>query len=76
MWKTTQSELDASDALYKVRAAASKAEETTVDPAQFALKWSLITPALLLRAVLCFLLPILISTRGNMQKLKSSSNLS
>jgi predicted negative regulator of RcsB-dependent stress response len=32
-WKTTQSELDASDALYKVRAAASKAEETTVDPA-------------------------------------------
>ena len=28
-WKTTQSELDASDALYKVRAAASKEEETT-----------------------------------------------
>lgn len=32
-WKTTQSELDASDALYKVRVAASKMEETTVAPA-------------------------------------------
>jgi predicted negative regulator of RcsB-dependent stress response len=33
-WKTTQTELDASDSLYKVRVAASKAEETTVDPTQ------------------------------------------
>ena len=31
-WKTTQTELDASDALYEVRIAASKAEESTADP--------------------------------------------
>lgn len=33
-WKTTQTELNASDALYQVRVAASKAEEATADPAK------------------------------------------